>query len=160
MILLHAIGNDEHSNVNTREEIINAKGILTFDGVYKSVYQNKDIVKDAILFVMGDYVGKTNCFDKDRHYYEEFCTWAEIETLVKENNCELGWHTWSHRDLTKLSDKELEHEITPPIPMRHFAYPYGIYDERVLKAVKYKYEKAYSVTKGGFSDYAIIREYI
>ena len=161
MILLHSIGESSHPNVNTLEEIKNAKGILTFDGIYKSVYENRRELKDRdiILFVMGDYVGLNNDFDRGRHYKEDYCTWKEIEEMQKMGFT-LGWHTWSHRDLTKLSDEEIEAELICPFETEHFAYPYGIFDDRVINIVKKSYRKAYSVDKGGESDYKIKRDYV
>jgi peptidoglycan/xylan/chitin deacetylase (PgdA/CDA1 family) len=56
---------------------------------------------------------------------------------------EVGSHTLSHRDLRRLDDSELEHELLESKravegltgePCRTLAYPYGHYDERVVRA--------------------------
>ena len=40
-------------------------------------------------------------------------------------------------------------EITPPFPMRYFAYPYGKFNDLVIECVKDAgFEKAWSVTQG------------
>jgi peptidoglycan/xylan/chitin deacetylase (PgdA/CDA1 family) len=61
-----------------------------------------------------------------------------------EAGMELGSHSLSHPDLRRLSDDELAVELRGSKeaveaitgePCRLFAYPYGLYDERVLKAV-------------------------
>jgi peptidoglycan/xylan/chitin deacetylase (PgdA/CDA1 family) len=80
--------------------------------------------------------------------------------MVTEFNAELGWHTWSHRDLTTLSEEEIRKEITPPFPMKTFAYPYGRYKDLVLKLVKEQYETAYSVDITDGTKYTIPRNYL
>lgn len=161
IILVHNIGDNKHPNYNTKEEIQKSNGLLTFDGVYKSVFDNKDTFngKKFIMFVIGAFTGQDNRWDVSTPY-EKFCTWEEIFELQKIGG-EIGWHTWTHKDLRKLTDEELKYELTPPFPMKLFAYPYGYFDDRVIKAVKEAgFEKAYSVEKGDNTDFKIIREYI
>lgn len=160
-ILLHNIGDKKNRNYNTREEVERANGLLTFDGIYKNVWENRDVLKGKkfILFIMGNYVGKDNSFDK-KMPLEEISDWQEIMELVAMGGL-LGWHTWSHADLTKLSYDEIIKEISPPIPMELFAYPYGRFNDIVVKAVKdvgYKY--AFSVNRGDNSPYQKIRKYL
>lgn len=161
--LLHNIGDLDHVNYNTREEIAACEDLLTFDGVYRNVYENRDILKgkQVILFVMGDYVGKDNSFDRGMPL-EQLCTWKEIEELVKELGCEVGWHTWSHRNLKKLSDDEVRKEVTPPFPMDSFAYPHGRYDKRVIRIVKeVGFARAYGAGKYcGGTHFEIKRRYL
>lgn len=151
-------------NYNTREEIAGADGLLTFDGVYQNVYENSDllIARTVILFIVGNYIGSDNSFDKGMPP-EKFCTWQQLEALGGlERMCEIGWHTWSHRDLRTLSDEELEKELTPPWPMRYLAYPYGRFDDRVIKAVKKAgFEAAFAAGKyGDGSQFQIMRKYL
>ncbi len=156
--LIHSIGEGEHSNLNTIEEAQGKK--LTADGVYKSIYENREKLRGTILFIMGDYVGTDNSFDEGKHYLEEFCTWQELYDLRDNYNCELAWHTKSHRDLTKLSQEELEEEIKPRVPMDKFAYPYGKFNDDVIKVVKKYFKEAYSVTDGDDSQYQRLRKYV
>jgi peptidoglycan/xylan/chitin deacetylase (PgdA/CDA1 family) len=67
----------------------------------------------------------------------------EARTL-HEAGMELGSHSLTHPDLRKLSDGELAVELRDSKeaveaitgrPCRLFAYPYGLYDERVVEAV-------------------------
>ena len=165
--LLHNIGEspskESHiaSNYHTREQGQQATGILTFDGVYKNVYKNKDILKDkqVILFVMGDYIGGDNSFDTGMPH-EQYCTMKELEEL-QSIGCEIGWHTWSHRDLTKLSLSEIEKEVTPPFPMKKFAYPYGRFDAKIVEAVKRAgFEEAFGVYHTDGTQWTIQRPYL
>jgi peptidoglycan/xylan/chitin deacetylase (PgdA/CDA1 family) len=68
---------------------------------------------------------------------------AEARALA-ESGMELGSHSLTHPDLRKLDDDALEHEVRASKiavesltgrPCRTFAYPYGLYDERVTRAV-------------------------
>lgn len=163
MYLLHNIGSIKHnSNYNTIEEILASEGPLSFDGVYKNVYEHRHqlVGKDITLFVTGDYVGKDNSFDVGQRL-EKFCDWNEIIEIVKVTKAKLGWHSWSHRDLTKLTQDEIRKEVTPPFMMAFFAYPYGKFNENVLNAVEdYGYWDAYSVTQGNGSQYQLTRKYL
>jgi|GEM_PF-908209 len=168
VMLMHNIGESPSkqphiaANYNTRDEVANATGTLTFDGVYKNVYENRDLLegRDVILFVMGDYIGKDNSFDKGMPR-EEYCTLKEIVELEKMG-CKVGWHTWSHRDLTTLSDEEIQREITPfeGFPTDYFAYPYGRYNDRVLRLVEQKYGSAFSVDATDGTILSIPRAYV
>lgn len=152
MKLLHNIGTIKHSNYNTREQVLNCNDSLGFDGIYLNVYENRDILKNknGVFFVMGNYVGKDNSFDLEFvPKLEKYCTWEQIEEMIQDFDFKIGWHTWNHPDLTKLTEEEIIYEITPPYPMDYFAYPYGKYNDLVIECVKkigYKY--AWSVSQG------------
>ena len=152
MRLAHNIGTEKHSNYHTREQILACEEPIGFDGVYLNVYENQDVLesKSGIMFVMGNYMGKDNEFDLDYvPKLERYCSLAQVKQLCFTYAFEIGWHTWSHRDLTTLSDKEVIQEITAPFPTKLFRYPYGKYDDRVVELVKKAgYEKAYSTTLG------------
>jgi peptidoglycan/xylan/chitin deacetylase (PgdA/CDA1 family) len=152
MVLAHNIGDINHSNYNTRQQIKDCIEPIGFDGIYANVYDNRELLmkKSGIFFVMGDYVGKDNTFDLPNvPQLERYCTWDEIMEMMRLFDFKLGWHTWSHRDLTTLNDSEVIKEITPPFKMDYFAYPYGRFNDRVIELVKDAgYQMAYSVTQG------------
>lgn len=156
MILLHSIAPTKPtSNYNTLEEVLASTGPLTFDGVYRNVYEHREHLRGrgGILFVIGDVVGKDNRFD-DGQPFERFCTWDEIEEIALLMNAEIGWHTWSHSDLSMLDRESVEMEVIPPFSMKHFAYPYGRFDDRVIEAVKAAgFEQAWSVNRGDDSPF-------
>lgn len=161
--VLHNVGYKQDSNYNTAHEIKNAQGILTFDGVYRNVWENREILigKDVYLFPMGQYVGRDNSFDF-KQPREQLCSWNEIMRLVIDYKCKLGWHTWTHPDLTQIeNDEQLRREITPPFPMPYFAYPYGKFNDRVIEMVKQAgFEKAFGVFDGNNTDYQLTRAYL
>lgn len=172
MKLAHNIGTTQHPNYNTREQIIACNEPIGFDGIYMSVYRNRDILagKTGIMFIMGDYVGGDNSFDLPNvPKFEEYCNYEEVWEMCDKYGFEMGWHTWSHRDLTKLSKDDIIEEITPPMgmTMKYLAYPYGNYNALVIDCAKeLGYEKAYSVTQGCQDrndpnyNYKIFRDYI
>ena len=128
------------------------------------MYDNRDLLigKKVILFVMGDYIGKDNSFEnvKEGLPLEKYCTQKQLDQLVAMG-CELAWHTWSHRDLTTLTKEEIIKEITPPVPMKKLAYPYGRFNSEVLEAVReVGFEEAFSVTQGDNSQFQRTREYV
>ena len=168
--LAHNIGTKIHSNYNTREEILACQDPIGFDGIYKNVYDNRDVLvgKTGIMFVMGDYVGKDNSFDLPHvPRLEQYCNWSEIQELVSNYEFSLGWHTWSHPDLTTLSRDQIIKEITSPFATQFFAYPYGRYNDLVVECVKQAgYKFAFSVTQGSRNphdndyNFKIYRDYI
>lgn len=170
MVLVHNIGTENHSNYHTREQILASTQPLGFDGIYKNVYDNQDVLtgKSGIFFVMGNYIGGDNAFDLAHvPKLEQYCTMAQIQEMCTKYDFEIGWHTWSHPDLTKLTEEEVMREITPPSPMRYFAYPYGNFNQMVIDCVKRAgYQKAWSVTQGSQNqnetdyDYKIYRPYL
>lgn len=165
MKLLHNIGTIKHPNYNTREQILACNESLGFDGIYLNVYENRDVLvgKDVYLFVMGDYLGGDNSFDlKNVPKLEKYCSMEQIYELWK-SGCKLGWHTWSHRDLTTLSREEIMKEVTPINKMfgDYFAYPYGRYNDLVVECVKEAgYKEAWSVTQGDGGQFTRIRTYL
>lgn len=168
MKLLHNIGiapsRDPRiaSNYHTREQVEKATEPLSFDGVYQNVFENQDILegKDITFFVVGNTVGGDNSFD-DGMPREEYCTWDEIMDMVIRLKAKIGWHTWSHPDLTTLSREEIMKEITPPFPMEDFAYPYGRFNDLVVECVKAAgYKRAWSVTQGNDNLFTLYRPYL
>lgn len=160
MYLLHNIGEKINSNYNTKEEV-SSHDNLTFDGVYRNVWENRELLKNknVILFIMGDYVGKDNLFDTGMPL-EKLCSWEELNDLVSIG-CKLGWHTWSHRDLTTLDKEEIMRELKCPFETKYFAYPYGRFNDLVVECVKESgYEFAYSVTQGNDNPLTLKREYL
>lgn len=169
--LLHNVGyTPNNENYNTPEEInaaIARGDRLTFDGVYSNVIAYAREIDWAsckeppILFVSG-FQGQGNDFDKNMPR-EFFATWDLLMRFVADYPVELGWHSLTHLNLTKVSsDQSLLDEIVPPFPMKYFAYPYGAHDNRVRNVVKAAgYEKAFAVGHGDDSDpFQITRAYL
>lgn len=167
MYLLHNIGISPSSaahikaNYNTREQIAATTGPLSFDGIYTNVWENRDVIKgrNALLFVMGNYIGKDNRFDTGMPH-ETYCTQEQLDDLVADGHT-LAWHTWSHPDLTTLSYEEAKKEMTPSFTCDDLAYPYGRFNEMTMQiAQELGYKRAWSVTQGNQNPYSLFRRYI
>lgn len=172
MKLLHNVGTFKHSNYNTREQIAACRDQLSFDGIYKNVWDNRDLLlgrdQPTLLFVMWGFIGKDNTFDIHHGLpLEKYCNWDHLFHLVRDYNCELASHSWRHRDLTLLSDDELKMELAIPViagltwPLRYFAYPYGNVDDRVARFTKDSgYQDAWSVNQGNGGPFQRNRTYL
>jgi hypothetical protein len=154
------------SNYNTPSEIVECVDHMTFDGVYLNVFDRRHLLngKRFTLFPMGDYLGRSNRFDTGMPL-ERFCDKSQIRELLKMGGS-LGWHTFSHQNLTELSLDEAREEMTAPqwaidLGCDEFAYPYGEYNEDLKKlAEDLGYKRAWSVTQGDGSQFARKRRYL
>ena len=92
----------------------------------------------ATVFIVADFVGKTNRWDSIFDYGEDLALlhWQHIKQLHSEG-VEFGSHTLSHRPLTSLSPAEVVREASQSrkiierelgVPITSFAYPYGDLD--------------------------------
>lgn len=109
---------------------------LTFDNGYENGYTAKilDVLKEekvpATFFVTGHYLKSE----------------ADLVKRMAKEGHTIGNHTWSHPDLTKVSDEQLEAElekvramtekITGEKQMMYLRPPRGIFSERTLKLAK------------------------
>jgi peptidoglycan-N-acetylmuramic acid deacetylase len=109
---------------------------LTFDNGYENGYTAKilDVLKEkkvpAAFFVTGHYV-------KDQPEL--------IKRMVAEGHI-VGNHSWSHPDMTQISDQQIRDELTKVseeiarlTPQKHTVYlrpPRGIFSERTLAVSK------------------------
>lgn len=163
MYLFHNIGQRINSNYNLLSEVIScaAMGPISFDGIYKNVWDNRECLRglDVTMFIMGAYVGKDNSFDTGQKL-ELYCSWDQLMELHCDFGFKWGWHTWTHPNLTKLTDAEIIRECTPPFPMDTLAYPYGDVDERVSGIIKSMgYKSAWSVHQGSGEQWERKRQY-
>lgn len=155
MIVCHKIGEPNRETfTNSIEQILAYDGEITFDGVYGSVWEHREQLKDKdiILFYTGDPRVSGTLSKKD------------TIALAHYLNAEVGWHTWLHHDLTKLSDEELRVELTSDLdlaPMQSLAYPFGNYDDRVVQFAKEAgFKRGFSTTQGDGGLFSIKREYL
>lgn len=105
----------------------------------------------AVAFIIADYVKtKPNSV---------FLNWDELKELKNSGNFEIENHSASHRDLTSISEEELELEIGGSkqilaeklnVKCRAFAFPYGLFNNQVIDMLrKYDYKLAFTVIRGG-----------
>lgn len=129
---------------------LNKKLVLTFDDGYRDFYdQAYPILKKynvpATLFVINSDIGRAGNV-----------TLAMLKEMQASNLVEVGAHTLSHPNLTKLKETEVRKQIFESktdlenllgISIRTLAYPYGFYNKRVVSLVK---EAGYAVAASVF----------
>jgi peptidoglycan/xylan/chitin deacetylase (PgdA/CDA1 family) len=131
---------------------------LTFDDGYADFLQEAVPILQkygfsATLFVVAGNIGGNSYWSS----YRKDCSllgWDELREILLKGH-EIGSHTFSHSDMRKLSLSALRHEVKGSktlleeklqVPIRHFAYPGGLYSGREIEAVKQAgYESAVSV---------------
>jgi peptidoglycan/xylan/chitin deacetylase (PgdA/CDA1 family) len=124
--------------------------ILTFDDGYSDIFVNAlDIFKRlsgrAIIFLVAGKIGGVNDWDSSCELAgKSLLSWEQIDELAK-SGVELGSHSMTHPDLTKLKSKELEREIRESKrileerlgnPIDGFSYPFGLFNNQVISALK------------------------
>ncbi len=139
--------------------------ILTFDDGYYDNFKNalpilKKFNFTATLFVVSDLIGSFNKWDyKEINMIKPLMNEEQIKIWI-DSGMEIGSHTRTHPILTKLSEKELISEIVKSkeilerkfkVEIKHFCYPYGIYNDLVVDCVKNaNYKSAWTLDRGRF----------
>jgi peptidoglycan/xylan/chitin deacetylase (PgdA/CDA1 family) len=129
--------------------------VVTFDDGFRSVLDLalpilSRLGLPATLFVVTDQVeseprgwsGVDHWLGGPHRHELDLLTWSELRQLA-DVGWEIGSHTRSHVRLTELDDDDLEEELDGSRkrceemlgrPCRSLAYPYGMYDDRVIRA--------------------------
>ncbi len=124
--------------------------ILTFDDGYADNYRNMLPLTQkygfkGVLFLLGDFSVTANFWDAGEDTETNRIMNFEQKMAFVEKDWEIGAHTLTHADLTKLSHDQILHEITESriqleqalqTKVISFAYPYGTCDDRVKNLVK------------------------
>jgi peptidoglycan/xylan/chitin deacetylase (PgdA/CDA1 family)/glycosyltransferase involved in cell wall biosynthesis len=124
--------------------------IITFDDGYKDNYLNmlpltRKYGFKGVLFLLGDFSVTENFWntgeDKEAG---QLMTYEQKKAFV-EHGWEIGAHTLTHSDLTKLEGEKIKNEIVLSKTLLEeklgtevvsFAYPYGYYNSEIKKIVK------------------------
>jgi GT2 family glycosyltransferase/peptidoglycan/xylan/chitin deacetylase (PgdA/CDA1 family) len=135
--------------------------VITFDGVYRNVYQYafpilKEFGFPFELFVIGGHLGGDNRFDT----VEPLCQFCTVEEIREMQNGlgSVQWHTSTHIRMSARDRTALEREILVPEHLRKalpapknfrwFAYPHGDHDAMAVDLVRAHFDGALSVDKG------------
>lgn len=98
--------------------------------------------------------------DELRDHPDELATlsWGALSELASDPHVEIGSHTVSHAKLWDLSDHEVARELRDSKanledrlgrPCRYLAYPYGIADDRAIRAAEREgYDAAFLLLNG------------
>lgn len=139
--------------------------VLTFDDAYSDFVTFGAPILNKFgypfeVFIVGDYIGKTNLYDSDCAP-EMGC--ADIDQLKKivTLGARLQWHSRTHARLSGLSKDRLSLELQipdilkslfPPPNFRWLAYPYGNHTGEVVDTARSLFDGAVSVFSGNNTD--------
>ena len=136
---------------------------VTFDDGYAAVHRHAlpllaSYGWRATVFPISGYVGRDNAWPGQPAFVPpaRLLSWGELTELA-DAGWEIGAHTRTHPDLTRLADDALADEVAGAKaeledrlgrPIRAFAYPYGSYDRRVRARVSGAYATACTTVMG------------
>ncbi|MDO8954516.1 MAG: polysaccharide deacetylase family protein [Gammaproteobacteria bacterium] len=113
----------------------------------------------AVIFALGDFTVANNFWDIQNGEPEDLLMNAEQLKYIANAGMEIGAHSLSHRDLTKLTSEEAYHEILQSklnleqlvgTEVISFAYPYGYYSEAIKVLTKQAgFKMAVATDRGG-----------
>ncbi len=142
---------DEWLEVERRDPAALARRVvLTFDDAYRDFITTALPVLDrhgfgATMFVPTGFIGGAADWDIGFGTPAPLMSWKELDTIAA-GGIEMGAHTITHPRLSRLADAgDIVDEIVGSRqilqarydqPIATFAYPYGDYDARVLKATE------------------------
>ncbi|MBN2040495.1 MAG: polysaccharide deacetylase family protein [Spirochaetes bacterium] len=142
--------------------------MITFDDGYRSVYDHaypvmKKYGYKGIIFLITDRI--------EKDWNRMFMNREQINELIKEG-WEIGSHTITHPKLNQISMEEATNEIIASkktledmfgVKVISFAYPYGLFNKKVIDTVKDNYTYAFSTIYGnnhGFKDTHLMERYL
>jgi peptidoglycan/xylan/chitin deacetylase (PgdA/CDA1 family) len=136
---------------------VNKPIFITFDDGYKNnlnafkIFQKiKDVRFQPVgtLFVISDYVGNRNRLTKE-----------ELKLMAESGHFSVQSHTAMHLDLTKINNYENELKSSKEkiekmtgMPVIALAYPYGNFNNKVVKETKKYYRFGLTTTPGPFKE--------
>ena len=125
--------------------------VLTFDDGYESVYTGawpvlRELGFPATVFLVTGSMGRPNDWEMPlaRGAFSHL-SWDQAREMGADGLVRFGSHGVSHRELTALSDGELEEELRESRRAiaeelgrapEAFCYPFGRFDQRVLRALR------------------------
>jgi len=145
------------------KEIPDRAVVLTFDDGYDNFYEYALPVLErhgftAMIYILSGYIGRNaEWFAREGRPTPPLLSRDRIQRLMGRG-ISFGSHGMGHKRLTKLPDKRLRLEVLESkknleqlfgCRFRHFCFPYGDFDERVVSAVKEAgYESAVTCVRG------------
>lgn len=138
--------------------------ILTFDDGYRDNYENmlplmNEFGYKGVIFLLGDTRISYNYWDADKGDHRDELMNEQQRAAFIRAGWEIGAHTMTHPDLTKLSEQEALAEVfnskkaiesESGNTVQTFAYPFGFYDAKIKQLVQQVgFEMALATDKGG-----------
>ena len=165
MLLMKKMGY-ESINLNQIENVSsNKKFVVTFDDGYENVYTYampilKKLNFKATCFFVCNFINKSNDWDKTFKNYvkKKIMTYDQIKSWA-QNNFEIGSHSFDHKNLNTLNDKEIIKQLNESKlfikkifsrNVESFSYPYGKYNKEISLLVKKYYKFAVTTKRSRF----------
>ena len=114
----------------------------------------------ATIFLTTGLLGRKNLWMSSRGFPErKLLSWNQIRLM--QGLIKFGAHTVNHVPLPELDQKKARKEISDSkavieenlgAEVQHFAYPYGLFDERIVKLVKESGFESACSTRSGFNN--------
>ncbi len=132
--------------------------VVTIDDSYADAIDFLPIAKQyripVALFILSD---PENTNRRELGHTGDLLSWEQIKMLRTEG-WTIGCHSATHADFRHLTDEQLRQEITQSKKIieekisgtvEHFAYPKGVFDDRIIAAVKRAgYKAGWSIEPG------------
>ena len=139
--------------------------VLTFDDGYKNLIHNvlpilKKYDFKACCFIVSNNIGKYNDWDTNKKNYQkkELMNKTDINEWLN-NGMLIGSHSNTHKDLTDISNNELQKELYDSKEnlensfsqqIYDFCYPYGKINKEVYIEVKKIYKNAFTTNRSRY----------
>jgi peptidoglycan/xylan/chitin deacetylase (PgdA/CDA1 family) len=137
--------------------------VLTFDDGFANLIEHatpllSELGFRATIFVVSGRCGQTNDWPNDGSRIPRLplLSWKELAQMVAAG-FEVGAHSVTHRPLTKITQAEAEQEIVESkttiedrlgMPVKTFAYPFGLFSRRHCDTVRQHFRGAVSAQLG------------
>lgn len=146
---------DSNIVISTPLWLNDAKGAysLSFDDGFLSHYEIVFPLLNKYGFKGTFYIVTNSLVEKDQPYIWRTGSWPHYEEILKSGH-EIGSHTLSHPDLTKISSDSMKREIIESkqsiidhlkISPKSFSYPYTNYNQEVLAEISKHHQTARSM---------------
>jgi peptidoglycan/xylan/chitin deacetylase (PgdA/CDA1 family) len=137
--------NDLNLFLKSKKNITKPSLIINFDDGYRDILSINNFLKmkgvKPTVFIISD---RKRASRKELDTNLEFLNDKEI-TSLQNSGWEIGCHTKTHADMANLGNTQIKEEIVDSkkdleknlkIKIRYIAYPKGLYNQRILKAVE------------------------
>ena len=157
------ISMDETHSMISNNAIKGGHIVITFDDGYKDYFTKAyPILKKynfpSMMYLCPGYIGTTKRYWWDQDEEDvQLMGWEDIHKLKEERLVAFGSHTIEHADMDQLSMTEIERELIESKsileqklgrPIRHFAYPRGIYSSAGREILKEHYDTGVLISNG------------
>ena len=158
----HTLSVDDYIDAVKHRTPVSKKAVLiTFDDAYVDVIDQAapvllNVAFTATIFVVGNYTGKLNWWNRKACYLKPHMTWEQVHDLARLG-FDLGAHTLEHHCLVKLSRDTIHEEMfeskrlieeNTGAKVKSFSYPYGDFNSAAEEIARELFEVAFSVRQG------------